>query len=436
MSSKEEQSPLRARLPLLAAALAIALVFIALNYRAYDGYFQDDELDNISWAPRVTPAEFGAAFAKPFFDVSNFRPVGHLYFALMGAEFNEDFPPYMTPVFAIHLINGLLLFLLLRRLRVGDWHALAAVAFFLLSASAFDAYRKPMYVFDLLCTCFSLTSLLLWSHRRWVLSFVAFWCAYKSKELAVMLPLALLAWEHWFGDRRYLRLIPFLLVSLSFGIQGILLNPNKDNEYTFRFNWQALAATVPFYARRIFLFRGSGLLLILLLFIGDRRVLFGLAATACFFFTLLFLPGRLYEAYTYLPLACIAIALAAFATRTKPAWAWLVLALWMPMNLRHLRAEERAALAADDNAFAFVDSINHWAAKNSDITTLIYDGLPSGFHNWGASAAWNLAHRTLHLFAYYRDLPEAKQALASRAVAWAEWNDAAHKLTVTPRPKN
>ncbi len=67
-----------------------------------------------------------------------------------------------------------------------------------------DAYWKPMYCFDLLCTAFSLGSILLYAQRRWVLSFVAFWCAYKSKELAVMLPVVLLAWECWFGERKYL----------------------------------------------------------------------------------------------------------------------------------------------------------------------------------------------------------------------------------------
>jgi len=47
---------------------------------------------------------------------------------------------------------------------------------------------KPMYVFDLFCATFCLASILLYTHRRYVLSFVAFWLAYKSKELAVMLP--------------------------------------------------------------------------------------------------------------------------------------------------------------------------------------------------------------------------------------------------------
>ena len=59
-----------------------------------------------------------------------------------------------------------------------------------LSAGAMDAYWKPMYVFDLFCTTFCLASILLYAHGRWILSFIAFWLAYKSKELAVMLPVA------------------------------------------------------------------------------------------------------------------------------------------------------------------------------------------------------------------------------------------------------
>ncbi len=101
--------------------------------------------------------------------------MGHIYFTLMGRAFGLDFPPYMTPILAIHLINALLLFLLLRKLGIDDWRALAGAAFFTLSATAFDAYWKPMYVFDLLCATFSLASILLFAYRRWVLSFIAFW---------------------------------------------------------------------------------------------------------------------------------------------------------------------------------------------------------------------------------------------------------------------
>jgi hypothetical protein len=96
----------------------------------------------------------------------------------MGRAFGENFPPWMTPIFVLHLFNAWLVFALARRMSVGLWQALAGGAFFLWSAGALDAYWKPMYVFDVLCATFSLASILFFSHRRWVLRFIAFWCAY------------------------------------------------------------------------------------------------------------------------------------------------------------------------------------------------------------------------------------------------------------------
>ena len=73
-----------------------------------------------------------------------------------------------------------------------------------------------------------------------MLSFALFWLAYKSKEPAVMLPAVLACYEWWLGERRWKRLVPFLLVSLSFGLQGLLLNPSQDHDYAFRFGLPAL----------------------------------------------------------------------------------------------------------------------------------------------------------------------------------------------------
>ena len=219
---------------------------------------------------------FVRGLLKPVFDADNFRPPGHLYFALMGRAFGMDFPPYMTPIFAIHLMNAALLFFLMRKLEVKPWPALAGTAFFTLSATAFDAYWKPMYVFDLLCACFSLASILLFAHRRWILSFIAFWLAYKSKELAVMLPFVLLVYEYWLGERRFFPLLPFFLAALSFGLQGILFNPNRQNDYTFYFSPAALKVTVPFYFARFLFFPFSALVLLPLALLRDRRIWFGL----------------------------------------------------------------------------------------------------------------------------------------------------------------
>jgi hypothetical protein len=343
----------------------------------------------------------------------------------MGRLFGLDFPPWITPIFAAHLLNGMLLYALLRRLKAGAWHALGGAAFFILSAGAFDAYWKPMYVFDLFCTTFCLLSVLLYAHGRTVLAFVAYWAAYRSKELAVMLPAVLALYEYWFGKRRFLKLIPFFAASLSFGLQGILLNPNqnKGNEYTFHFTLDALRATIPFYANRFLLFPFSGVALLALAFVRDRRVWFGLAGMIILLSTLFFLPGRRYIAYAYLPLAFAAIAMTSALSHVRPAWIWLLLALWMPWNLRELRHLKRAQLASDDEAYTFVSGVMRWGVKHPGIETLIYDDVPANFHHWGATAAWNIAHHRLGDHAFFYDWPQAAQALASQTVAWAHWDN-------------
>jgi len=398
-------------------ALAIAIGFVALNARAYDGYFQDDELDTLTWAPSRQIGEYLRWLISPVFNKDNFRPVGHAYFTLMGRAFGLNFPPWITPLFAIHLLNGALVFFILRRLKADAWRALASVAFFLLSAAALDAYWKPMYVFDLLCATFSLACILAYMQRRWVVSFLAFWLAYKAKEMAVMLPAVLLVYEHWMGERKYLRLAPFLLVSLSFGLQGIFLNPNKDNDYTFRFNLAALARTVPFYFERLIFVAAA------VIFIRDKRVGFSLAAMLLLMIPLLFLPGRLFEAYAYLPLACGAMALGVAATHVSPKWIVIALLLWAPLNLRQWRRESRATLAADDRNFAFVDAVMKWGEKHPAPDPLVYTGVPVNFHAWGVTAAWIIAHNRQPVESYYFDSAEGRNAIEKQTVVLGSWKN-------------
>jgi hypothetical protein len=413
------------------AALGIAIVFIALNHGAYDGYFQDDELDNLTWAPLLGVSKYVGALLSPAFARDNFRPVGHLYFTLMGRAFGLNFAPWITPLFAIHFVNGGLLFFILRRLGVDVWRALAATAFFLLSAAALDAYWKPMYVFDLLCTTFCLACVLAYMHRRWILSFLAFWLAYKAKEMAVMLPAVLVVYEYWLGERKYLRLAPFLLVSLSFGLQGLILNPNRDNDYTFRFNLNALSQTVPFYFRRLLTVPWLGFLLGALVLIRDRRVWFGLAAMLLLMFPLLFLPGRLFEAYAYLPLACASVALGAVASHLDARWIAVALLLWMPFDVREWGRQTRAILVADDRNFAFVDPVMKWGAQHPEPDDLVYNGVPPGFHDWGVSGAWYIAHKRQPVHSYYEHSAGGEQALAGETVVFGAWDGA--RLTLRYR---
>jgi len=430
-------SPLSNRtrvLLLFLAALAIGAGFIALNHEASSGFFQDDELANISWAPLADAKTFFIGMIDPRFQRDNFRPVGHLYFAALGKYAGLNFTPYVTAIFAIHLLNGILLYLLMRKMAVKEWCALAGAAFFTLSASAFDAYWKPMYVFDLLCTTFSLASILLFARRRWVLSFVSFWLAYKAKELAVMLPVVLGVYEYWFGERKFRPLIPYFATSLSFGIQGVLLNPNKDNDYTFRFTLESLLKTAPFYAQRFLLLPAGGFVVFALALLRDRRVWFGLLAMMLVMVPVLFLPGRLFEAYTYLPLAFVVVAAAAAASRFNPLWAWVVLAFWMPVNVRQWRHERRATLDRDRQIAVFVHDLGAFVSHNPGIQTLVYEGVPAGFHAWGVSAAWSIFHHKLDSPAVWFDWPDARSVLSTQTIAYAKWDAAKERLQVTVRP--
>src|SRR5215472_596413 len=94
--------------------VAMALLFLIANRGAYRGYFQDDELDNISWAPHVAKADFLEGLVAPKFLRGNFRPTGHFYFHLAGTYFGLDFPKYLVPIHLLHLLNAWLIWLIAR----------------------------------------------------------------------------------------------------------------------------------------------------------------------------------------------------------------------------------------------------------------------------------------------------------------------------------
>ena len=185
--------------------LVLAVLFLILNAPAYRGYFQDDDLDIMGWAPMVRTSEFLRAVASPRFMPSNFRPVGHYYYHLLTILFHLHFAAYIVPLQLAHLLNVWLLWMIARKLDLENAAIFIGAVFYLFHAALMEVYWKPMYVFDLLCTTFCLLSLLLWFHQRWILSFVAFWFAYKAKELAVMLPLVMATYEFVLAARGAIR---------------------------------------------------------------------------------------------------------------------------------------------------------------------------------------------------------------------------------------
>ena len=409
--------------------LATAVLFLIANRAAYKGYFQDDELNNIAWTRDIPVIDYAKAILTPRFFANNFRPVGHFYFRQMSLLYGLDFPKYLPVLHLAHLLNVWLVWLIARRLGIGPLAASLGALFFAFDMAAFDIYWKPMYVFDLLCATFSLIAIFLYMRRRYVLAFCAFWLAYKSKELAVMLPVVLACYEFWFvTDRSWKRLAPFFAASLVFGLQGLLLNPNTDNDYTFRFTLGAFWKSLTFYASRILLIPYAGFALIALpLLVRDRRLWFGAATMALFFVPLLFLPGRLFAAYCYLPLAGFALMAATVASvpQFTPVLAILCI-VWVPLNIAHLRRNRRDTLAADAEARAYVSALQNFQQTSKAPRVFLYDALPANFNWWGVDG-------TLR-FLYGYPGPELRAASESRLVVRPSGNNPLGGDSSEPRP--
>jgi hypothetical protein len=414
--------------------VAFAALFLTVNRDAYRGYFQDDEIDNLSWAPYLGPLDFLKGAATPKFQANNFRPVGHYYFHAVEEIAGLRFPVYVAVLHAFHLLNVWLLWLVARRLGATQFAAAAACLFFGLHMALFDNFWKPMYIFDVLCATFCLLSLWCYASERWVLSFAAFWLAYKSKELAVMLPVVLLAFEMWFGKRRWKPLAPFFLASLSFGVQAILGNLHKNNDYTFRWTTHALAKTSLFYAGRVFLMPYVGFVVPAFAFLArNRRTWFGLSAMGLFFLPMLFLPGRVFSAYCYLPFTGLAIALTGLADAASPAALGLFLALWLPMDIHELRLRRRDTLANDDEVRTWMNGVRGFAAGNPRVDAFVFSGTPAGFHQWGVEG-------TLMYFYARNDLTvknigegDAAALMETRRVALLNWDAGRKRLDIVMR---
>ena len=419
-------------------ALTVAAIafFLLLNRAAYKGYFQDDDLDTLGWAGAFPASEFLQYLITPRLSPTNFRPVGAFYYHALETAFGLDFPKYVIVLHGLHLLNIWLVWLLARKLGIGPWGAAAGAFFFGFHAVLIDAWWKPMYVFDILCATFCLLTVLLYAYGRWILSLIAFWLAYKSKELAVMLPVVLACYELWFGQRRWKRLIPFFAVSLLFGIQAALLPVHRGTRYEMQLGVGALATTIRFYSSQLFLLPYAGLLLLALpFFIRDRRLWFGLAAMSLLLIPLLLLPGRLYAVYWYAPLIGAALMLASLADGHYRWAVMFLLALWIPWDFVHFRELRRTNQRREQQNRSYVGAIEKFARLNPGQRAFVYDFLPEEFHDWGVTGALRSVYRNPTITAQHIDQPGAEELIQKGDAAWLHWSRGLSRLDIVRYPR-
>jgi len=424
----------RPRLAAAALFVAMMILFLIANRGAYKSYFQDDELDNISWTPFTPLSVYAREAISPMLSPVNFRPVGHLYFRILADAADLKFPWYVAGVHLLHFVNVWLLYMLIRRMGADGFTASAVAAFFAFHMAVFDTYWKPMYVFDVLCALFCLLSLHAWTRRRWVLSFVCFWLAFKSKEVAVMLPAVLVCYEYWLGERKWKPLIPFLAASLAMGIQGVFFNPNVNNPYTLHFTPAGMWRALCFYMSRILLIPYAGFaLLVLPPLVRQKRVWFGVAMAALMLVPMLALTSRTYTAYLYVPLLGLALAVPPLESRRARIAAAAVFLFWIPFNYNRLRAERRVALDSAGENRAYVEAIAQAVKADPDARTFICDGAPTNMNRWGTEGAIRHFAGSGQLHIRWVEDRDHVQAFTAERFAMLIWDRRQRRMRVVRR---
>ncbi len=388
---------MRFRLSQTAVVAALVVVFLVANRGAYEGYFSDDDLENLLNNTFANFNIFWRGFGSFTYDTYNFRPVGHLTYRWMGQAWGLSFTPYVVLIQLLHFLNACLVYSVTQPVLLGRAAFVAAV-FFAFHPALLAAHWKPMYLFDVLCGSALLSTYYCYRRDWWPVSLLLFWCAYKSKEVAIFFPLVLVA-EEWWGQRRWMRVLPFLAISASFGGQAVVANRQREaGSYSLQFTFAAMWECLRFYARAAF-----GVPWILIagwawLPGNERRWLAGgVLAITMLVGPLLFLPGRLFSVYLYVPLMFGAIAVGAVSTRLSPLLLLALMVTYFGFGLSELRAFRRAELTQAQATGEFVGSACLVLKDQQHLSQASYEGHPAGLNTWGVVAALRLCSGNLHM---------------------------------------
>jgi hypothetical protein len=208
--------------PILAALLLLAF-FAVFHAGAVRADFGDDETMNLYgyWAPRLGEV----ALAHVLFWSKFVRPLGALYYLPLYGIFGLNPVPFTIVRIAILLLNTVVFYYLAVWLLRSRWIALLSTFPVAYHAGMGHLAYEGAFIYDVLCGCFYFAALLYYiRYRRMhgplgvqqVCIFLALYvCALDSKEMAVSLPVMILAYEMLFvGFRKRARFAPALIAGV------------------------------------------------------------------------------------------------------------------------------------------------------------------------------------------------------------------------------
>lgn len=410
----------------IALALALVTVFCVANRGAFEGYFSDDDLDNLSWATVAGTPGLLKDFVSLRFSENNTRATGALFYKATGLSFGLDFKRYVPWLFAIHLLNAGLLGWLAWRRGASELGAWSAAIFWGFHAGLLEAWWKPMYCFDLLCGTFCLVTWLLWGAGKTWIGIFTFLIAYRAKEVAVFLPFAM-AFDDW------RRIWPYVLISGSFALQAMRVNAGRNNDYTLRFSLESLLTTVPFYAKNLLHYKWGALLLAPLgWFWRERRFVFGVLGSLAMLAPLLFLPKRLFSVYWYVPLIPFTLGFAMVVAKIPRVVLALGMVAWLGLSFGRLREKRNEELAIAQENQAYVHQLTTFYALRPFPRQIFLEGLAPGLRPHGIQGALILTSGQRDVAILNAELEEDRRRAQDRDLMTLQWFRPTKTLSIVP----
>jgi hypothetical protein len=398
----------------------MVLLFLIANRAAYRGFFTDDDFDNLANAREIPLSDYPRAFAIPALTGDGvFRAAPYFICSVAIRAAGLHFPRYIAMIHGLHLLNVFLVWRLARALGASITGRWAAAALFGFHIAAFDIYWKPMYIFDLVCCTFVLLTLLTYVRGQLVLSIAMFWLSLKSKEVAILLPAILAAYEYSIGPRRWKRLLPFAAIAAWMGSTAVFANIPTDNDYTLRFTPAAIWKCVRYYMCGVTPAPYVGFAVLAAPLIWRRRLVrIGILVFLVLLLPMLVLPGRLFLAYLYVPLIGLAIALSA---ATRPVWIAVFFLLWIPWNYSALPRLRRAELAAAEDRRTWFQAVDTFVRQNPEIDNYVYDDQPETMGQHGMLGVLRLLRPNVETHLAWSHSPQAPQLLSAPHSAVIYW---------------
>ncbi len=247
---KKQQAGKAVNQYLFLAGILLLTVIVYAGAMSHDFIYQfDDDLyvTNNTDIQALTWENIKTVFSKSY--VGLYLPLTMMSYMVEFALFELNPQPYHIINLIIHLMNTLLVFVLIRRLKPGLYVASVVAFVFALHPMHVESVTWISERKDVLYTLFYLAGLITWlryidkpSSGRYLATMGLFVLSLLSKTTAVSFPLFIVALD-WFSGRKLfskkviLEKIPFFALSLALGLLGIYFTSTANDASTPDIAW-------------------------------------------------------------------------------------------------------------------------------------------------------------------------------------------------------